>query len=183
MLRFIFLMLATLGLAPLRSLFRWLRYCKTPPALDKHFSKDIVLVTGGAQGIGRLIAQNFAQTTATIVLWDIKQEQLDKTVEEMRESGHTVHGYCVDVSDLDQLLTGYERVKEEVGHVTVLVNNAGIVTAKSIFDISLEEFEMVMRVNLLAMVSLSYVKYSNRLLHRYLWSIDPFDKSCPPTHA
>ena len=112
-----------------------------------------MLVTGAAQGIGRLIAENFALTGATVVLWDINEQQLLESIVEMRTAGYKVQGYPVDVSDLDQLLTGYERVKQEVGHVTVLVNNAGIVGAKSIFDISLEQFEMVTRVNLISMVS------------------------------
>ena len=153
MFRIVILIFISCMLAPLRAVSRWVRYVRTPPSRDKHFSREVVLVTGGAQGIGRLIANNFALTGATLVLWDIKEQQLGETLVEMRTAGHRVHGYTVDVSNLDQLLTGYERVKQEVGHVTVLVNNAGIVCGKNILDISIEQFEMVMRVNLISMVS------------------------------
>ena len=153
MLKILLAIFVSLILAPLRAASRWVRYCTTPPSQDKHFSREVVLVTGGAQGIGRLIATNFALTGATIVLWDIQEQRLGETLGEMRTAGHEVHGYRVDVSDLDQLLTGYEWVKQEVGQVTVLVNNAGIVSANDIFEISLEQFEMVTRVNLISMVS------------------------------
>ncbi|KAI6651462.1 Epidermal retinol dehydrogenase 2 [Oopsacas minuta] len=173
MLKLFLLAILALIIAPLKAIYRWTTYCRKPPLHDKHFSKEIVLVTGGAQGIGRLIADNFALTTATVIIWDINEQQLDKTVAEMRGNGHTAYGYHVDVSDLDQLLTSYERVVEEVGQVTVLVNNAGIVSGKSIFDISLEQFELVIRVNLHAMIHLTkaVIPHMLKLNHGYIINI------------
>ena len=157
--KFLIALIFSCVLAPIHALYRWITYCRTPPSKDAHFSHELVLVTGGAQGIGRLIAENFARTSATVIIWDVNEQQLHKTVAEMKGAGMKVHGYVVDVSDLDQLLTGYQRVQEEVGEVTVLVNNAGIVTGKSFLDISLEEFELVTSVNLTSQVLLTNTFY------------------------
>lgn len=139
---------------PFRAIYRWARYCKTLPGDDRHFEADIVLVTGAAHGIGRLIAENFARTGATVVLWDIHDEGLKQAIDEMRENGHEVEGYVVDVSSRDQILDTYEKVKRDKGQVTVLVNNAGVVIGKPFLEMSIEEFEYANKVNLLSAVNI-----------------------------
>ena len=119
---------------------------KDPP----NFSCDIVLITGGAQGLGRELALLFSSAGATIVLWDINQEKLRETVSEITARGCEAFGYVVDVSKREEIKEGAERVREEVGNVSVLVNNAGVLPGKLVKEFKEGEFEKTITVNFLS---------------------------------
>ena len=116
----------------------------------KDFSSEIVLVTGAAQGIGKALARAFASCGATLVLWDIDEPKLQSTREELEKSGHKVHVYVVDCCKKDEIYAASARVKAEVGSVTVLVSNAGIVNGKTVLKLTDEEIERIVDLNLLA---------------------------------
>jgi all-trans-retinol dehydrogenase (NAD+) len=91
-----------------------------------------VLITGGAAGIGKLLAQRCLDEKAyQVILWDINEENLETTRVELAEQGHRVLTYVVDVSNLEDIKTAAEAVRAEVGIVDILFNNAGIVVGKS----------------------------------------------------
>lgn len=124
--------------------------------LFKDVSKDIVLVTGGASGLGRLFAKRFARLGSTVVIWDLNQAGLEETtkmIEEMRSKKDKV-GKCyhfqVDISDRFKVYAAAERVKREVGDVSILVNNAGIVTGKRFLECADEKIQKTFDVNALA---------------------------------
>ena len=118
----------------------------------KDLQDKVVLVTGGAAGIGRLMALKMAAKGAKLVIWDINKANLDKTVAEIRaitpEAGW---GYIVDVTDRALIYTTAERVKSECGPVDVLVNNAGVVSGKMFLDLPDEKIELSLKVNTLAL--------------------------------
>ena len=83
-----------------------------------------VLITGGASGIGRLMGETALEKgAAALVIWDINQENIDATVQELGRKG-TVHGYRVDVSRHEAGAECYAKVKKEVGDVDILINCA-----------------------------------------------------------
>ncbi|XP_077984274.1 epidermal retinol dehydrogenase 2-like [Glandiceps talaboti] len=120
------------------------------PAKKKSLAGDIVLVTGAGSGIGRLLAINFAQRAATLVLWDIDDNGNKKTAELIRELGATAHCYVCDVSKKENVYQVAEQVKKDVGDVTVLVNNAGVVAGKKLLDCPDALVERTMNVNAMA---------------------------------
>jgi len=110
-----------------------------------------VMITGAAMGMGRIYAQLAVQEgAAAVVLWDINQQELDKTVADLKAKGGKVHPYIVDVSSKDAILAAADRVRREVGDIEVLFNNAGIVRGKYFWDHSDADIWLTMAINSLA---------------------------------
>lgn len=103
-----------------------------------------VLITGGASGIGFLLAERAINKGATVILWDIDTQGLARAVEIL---GPNAHSDVVDVTDRHAVYAAAERVREEIGVVDVLINNAGIVTGKSFLDLPDEMIEKTFQVN------------------------------------
>lgn len=110
---------------------------------------SVVLVTGGASGIGRIMARMAAERGARrVAVWDINAEAVVQTVEEFASKGFEIMGYCVDVADNEAVSKTYRRMREECGAVDILINNAGIITGNRTFDkFSVEEIEQTMNIN------------------------------------
>ncbi len=110
----------------------------------------VVLVTGASYGIGFAIAKGCAEAGATIVFNDIKQELVDQGIAAYKELGITAHGYVCDVTNEDQVTALIAQIKEEVGVVDVLVNNAGIIKRIPMCEMSAADFKQVIDVDLTA---------------------------------
>jgi len=96
---------------------------------------QVVLITGGASGIGRQMALRFSRLGATLVLWDMNNEGVQKVAKEITaETGNAVHAYMVDITDREKVYNLADQVKSRVGKVDILINNAGIVSGKAILD-------------------------------------------------
>ncbi|NWW88312.1 RDHE2 dehydrogenase, partial [Rhynochetos jubatus] len=123
------------------------------PRCKKSFAGEIVLITGSANGIGRQIALRFAPLGATLVLWDIDDEGNMETSRLAEQNGATrVFAYHCDCSNRKEVYEQAEQVRKEVGDVTILINNAGILLGKKFCDIPDDDFEKTIRVNFLAQV-------------------------------
>ncbi|NXM87138.1 RDHE2 dehydrogenase, partial [Oenanthe oenanthe] len=121
------------------------------PVRKKNVSGEIVLITGAGSGIGRLLAIKFASLGATVVLWDINQEGLNCTVREAREKGTgRVHSYICDCSKRQDIYRVADQVKKEVGDVSILINNAGVVIGKRFLDSPDSLIDKTMEVNTMA---------------------------------
>ncbi|NXX55549.1 RDHE2 dehydrogenase, partial [Scopus umbretta] len=121
------------------------------PRRKKNVSGEIVLITGAGSGIGRLLSLKFASLGATVVLWDINQEGLKETNRLARANGAVrVHSYICDCSKRQDIYRVADQVKKEVGDVSILVNNAGIVTGKKFVDSPDSLMEKTMEVNIMA---------------------------------
>jgi all-trans-retinol dehydrogenase (NAD+) len=111
-----------------------------------------ILITGGANGIGRLVALKMARLGGNVVVWDIDPVGLDLLVAELKSVGNRpAHGYLCDVSDRQSVYDTAARVKREVGPVHILVNSAGVVSGKSFLDLSESEIERTLSVNTMAL--------------------------------
>ncbi len=112
------------------------------------FSGKTVIVTGGAQGIGRACAERFAREGASVVIADIDDETGEKTAQEIVEAG----GACVfRECDVTKKLDVRNLVKfavDEFGHLDFLINNAGIVHGADFLELEEEDFDRVLAVNL-----------------------------------
>ena len=93
-----------------------------------------VLVTGGAMGMGRLFAERaIGEGAAAVALWDINEPALNATLAELADGPSDVSGYVVDVSDPAEIAATAADVLDDLGHIDVLVNNAGIVRGNAYF--------------------------------------------------
>ncbi|KAL6104751.1 sdr16c5 [Pungitius sinensis] len=121
------------------------------PKRKKNIAGEVVLITGSGSGIGRLMAQEFAARDTVLVLWDINQEGMKETARLAKQSGASrVHHYLCDCSDKNEVYRVADQVKREVGDVSILVNNAGIVTGKKFMDAPDSLIEKTMEVNTMA---------------------------------
>ncbi|XP_058814971.1 estradiol 17-beta-dehydrogenase 11 [Topomyia yanbarensis] len=116
----------------------------------KDISGQVVLITGGGGGVGRHLALNFARLRTRVVIWDINKDALKGTADELAVEGYYCHTYLVDISDREQVYEVAKKVKEEVGDVNILINNAGIVACRTLWDLSDKAIESTYAVNILS---------------------------------
>ena len=120
-------------------------------ALEKLFSLEgkTAIVTGGAQGIGSVVAMRMAEVGANIVIFDMQEEKARKTAKEIAEAtGKKTAAYGVDVTDPVQVKAAIEQADADMGGLDLLFNNAGIVLHKSAYDVTPVEGAKVINVNL-----------------------------------
>jgi len=117
---------------------------------EKNITGQVVLVTGGGSGIGRLMCLRFARLGATVVTWDINKLGNEETVDMIKKEGNRAFSYTVDMSSKDDIYRTAEKTKEDVGPVTILVNNAGIVSGTSLLDTPDNKIVKTFEVNILA---------------------------------
>ncbi len=110
-----------------------------------------VVITGGASGMGRLFALKTARRGATVIIYDLDDGAMNSVVEEIRATGREAHGFLCDVSDREAVYRTADEVRELVGPVDVLFNNAGVVSGRRLMEIPDEKIEAVMNVNVLAL--------------------------------
>uniref|UniRef100_A0A3B3YZZ0 Short chain dehydrogenase/reductase family 16C, member 5a n=1 Tax=Poecilia mexicana TaxID=48701 RepID=A0A3B3YZZ0_9TELE len=121
------------------------------PRKKKNIAGEVVLITGAGSGIGRLMAQEFAAHGTVLVLWDINQEGIKETARLAKNGGASrVHCFVCDCSNKNEVYRVADQVKREVGDVSILVNNAGIVTGKKFMDAPDSLIEKTMEVNTMA---------------------------------
>ncbi|XP_035977104.1 short-chain dehydrogenase/reductase 3 isoform X1 [Halichoerus grypus] len=105
------------------------------PAKLRDLSRENVLITGGGRGIGRQLAREFAERGARkIVLWGRTEKCLKETMEEIRQMGTECHYFICDVGNREEVYQTAKAVREKVGDITILVNNAAVVHGKSLMD-------------------------------------------------
>ncbi len=93
-----------------------------------------VLITGAAMGMGKIYAELTVKEGGQAVLWDINEQGLNATAAELRAKGGKVHTYVVDVSKLEAIQQAAAKVKQDVGRVDILFNNAGVVRGKFFWE-------------------------------------------------
>jgi short-subunit dehydrogenase len=110
-----------------------------------------VLVTGGASGIGRLLALRFAAEGASVVLWDVNAHGLDAVRAEIAAAGGTARAYACNLADRRAIAAVAAKTLAEAGPVDVLVNNAGVVSGKTLLDATDDDIQRTFDVNTLAL--------------------------------
>jgi len=96
----------------------------------KNIKDKLILITGGASGIGQLMAFAFAEKHAKVIVWDINANAMKAMEDEARGKNILIRGMVCDVSDRNAIYSQAQKLTEEFGPVDVLVNNAGIVSKK-----------------------------------------------------
>ena len=107
-------------------------------------SKNIALITGGAQGIGFACAEALAADGAQIVIADVNGEGAIAAAAKLGGKG-----YACDMANSKAVLALFDKIEAEVGTVSILVNNAGIAAPGDFLELPLEQFTDVIGVNLI----------------------------------
>lgn len=93
-----------------------------------------VLITGGAMGMGRMFAERaIAEGAATVILWDVNEQALNETLEDLADGPVQVVGCIVDLASQDEIAATAAEVLDQHERVDVLINNAGIVRGNNFF--------------------------------------------------
>jgi meso-butanediol dehydrogenase / (S,S)-butanediol dehydrogenase / diacetyl reductase len=115
------------------------------------FSSQAVVVTGGGHGIGRASALRFAAEGAQVAVVDLRGDQAKQVAEQCRAAGGHGLAYQADVSDPDQVAAAVEQITRDLGTIDVLHSNAGRLSAGSVLEVSLAEWQAIFAVNVTAM--------------------------------
>jgi meso-butanediol dehydrogenase / (S,S)-butanediol dehydrogenase / diacetyl reductase len=108
----------------------------------------VAAITGAASGIGRDTALIFAREGATVAVLDIRPERAAQTAGLIRDEGGKAEPFPVDVSDQSQVEQAVAAVLAAFGQIDVLVNDAGTTRPGSVINTTVDDWELVLRVNL-----------------------------------
>jgi 3-oxoacyl-[acyl-carrier protein] reductase len=115
----------------------------------------VALITGAAMGIGKAIAKLFAHQGARLALVDLREKELMALVDEVRRDGGKAIGFAGDITEIRVVDALFAGTLKEYGRLDILVNNAGGGLPTDFFEITPEEWNQIIRLNLTAVFSLS----------------------------
>lgn len=114
------------------------------------------LITGGASGIGKLMGKLLLQKGLhTLVIWDVNENLLNTVTNGFKQQGFNVLPYVVDVMNTDAVIATAQQVKNDVGKIDILINNAGIVVGKSFTEHSHSDIDRTMIINSSALMHIT----------------------------
>jgi all-trans-retinol dehydrogenase (NAD+) len=121
-----------------------------------HIRGAQVLITGGASGIGKLMADECLRRGARrVIIWDLNPEPLAETVRSWVSDGHQVIVKAIDITSTQDVCKAATDITERLGPVDILINNAGIITGKLFEDHTHAEIDRTMLVNTQAMMHIT----------------------------
>ena len=124
-----------------------------------------VLVTGGGSGIGQQVCYAAAEEGARVAIGDLDLERAEATAAEIRRRRGEAHAFAVDVADPAAAVPFVEAALSALGRLDVLVNSAGIREIVGVLDLSFDEWQRVLNVNLTGTFLLSQA-FARRLVQQ-----------------
>jgi 3-oxoacyl-[acyl-carrier protein] reductase len=109
---------------------------------------QVVMVTGGARGIGKAIAGKFAAKGADLVIADVSLQSAEETAKEMSQQNVRARAVSMDVAKSADVTRVFDEVMKEFGRIDVLVNNAGITKDSLLLRMKEEDWDAVLSINL-----------------------------------
>ncbi|WKZ15130.1 MAG: SDR family oxidoreductase [Candidatus Jettenia caeni] len=109
---------------------------------------NVALVTGGGRGLGEAICRMLGESGATVVLTDIREELVKKIADDLRIKSIESMALPLDVGDEQQAEEAVNQVVARYGHLDILINNAGIDVTLPVDEISVADWDRIIRVNL-----------------------------------
>ncbi|XP_071427376.1 dehydrogenase/reductase SDR family member 7B isoform X1 [Pithys albifrons albifrons] len=148
------LLFGSLGIFGLFRLLQWMR-------MRTYLQEAVVVITGATSGLGKECAKAFHAAGSKLVLCGRDSEKLKELVQQLsavknhRKNTHKPHMVVFDLSDTKTVLSGAEEILKHVGHVDILINNAGISFRGTIVDTGLDVDKKVMETNYFGPVALT----------------------------
>lgn len=114
----------------------------------KRAQDKVVIITGGASGIGRVSALRFAAEGSKVVIWDIDKAKAEATLGEIEAAGGHAVMAIVNTTQPEQVAAAAQAAHAQFGRIDVLINNAGITRDATLRKMTLAQWQQVMDVNL-----------------------------------
>ena len=114
----------------------------------KRAQDKVVIITGGASGIGRVSALRFAAEGAKVVIWDIDKAKAEATLGEIEAGGGHAVMAIVNTTQPEQVAAAAQAAHAQFGRIDVLINNAGITRDATLRKMTLAQWQQVLDVNL-----------------------------------
>jgi 3-oxoacyl-[acyl-carrier protein] reductase len=114
----------------------------------KGLKDKIVVITGGAEGIGKATAERFAQEGSVVVIWDFNEEKGEEIVTSLTSQGARATFMKVNTANFAEVEAATKKVVEIYGKVEILINNAGITRDATLKKMTPELWQQVIDVNL-----------------------------------
>ncbi len=111
-----------------------------------NFSGKVALITGASSGLGAGIAKRFAQAGADIAICDL--QPADQICEEIHLMGRECFSSITDVTDPAQIIELFDDIEQQLAPVDILINNAGIYPVSNLLDMTPDEWDQMLTVNL-----------------------------------
>ena len=111
---------------------------------------QIVLITGSSRGLGWSMAQAVAEAGATVLLHGRDENLLKERQQYLQELGQQAEYYLFDVTNDQEVLAAFGKIREQYGRLDGLINNAGIQHRRPLTEFELEDFDRVVNTNLRA---------------------------------
>jgi 3-oxoacyl-[acyl-carrier protein] reductase len=125
------------------------------PLLQNH----IAVITGAASGIGRAIALGYAREGAQVALLDRDEKAAAEAARQIREAGGSAESFALDVTNREDCVAVAKRVAEQVGPVSILVNNAGIARRNGMLGAAeavIADWEDIIAINLTGVFNVTH---------------------------
>lgn len=119
--------------------------------MSQDHSGKVALVTGGGGGIGSATSRRLAREGAAVAVLDVDRAAAERTAGAIGSAGGRATAVTADVRRSDEIAAAVERATDALGPVTLLVNNAGLVTMSGFDDLGEDEWDLVLDVNLKGM--------------------------------
>ena len=109
---------------------------------------QIAVITGGGRGIGRAIAQKFAEYGSIVVIGSRSESEIENTADEIQKNGGQASGYALDVADRESVIHFTEQVWGQHQRIDILVNCAGVNTRLPAESFPEEDWERILNINI-----------------------------------
>jgi len=121
-----------------------------------------VLITGGARGIGKEIALEFARNGSDIIICDVDksffdQNKFKQNVNDIESIGVSCFGYYLDITKFDDIVKTRKKILKEIGKIDILVNNAGVVSGGNFLEVPIEDHQLTYNVNIEGVINMTYI--------------------------
>lgn len=116
--------------------------------MDNIFAGKNVLITGAAGGIGQAVAKRFAEGKANVILLDNREQLLIQVARDIEKTGVKAFPFCVNLNDMNDITSVFNKIFADEIAIDVLVNCAGISTSKLLIEVENDDWDRIMNVNL-----------------------------------
>jgi len=136
--------------------------------LEISLKDRVSLITGGARGIGKSIAEKLAQADCKVIIADIMKEEAEKTAEEIKNKyKNETFAVEINVADINSVEKAVNLSLDKFGKIDILVNNAGVTRDNLLLRMSPDDWDFVLNINLKGMFNVTKVVVPNMMKNKY----------------